>query len=265
MKFASPKGRPVFDPPRASVLGLPAVLACDANDVVQFVEQRMQEHAPLLATFVNPASVSVAAANAAYRLNLFDFDLVLPDGIGFAKAAQWLYGRPAARVSFDSTSLAVPVLATAVQQRSSVALVGGGPGVALAAKGRLLDCFPTLRVIDALDGYGDMDSKAEYVAQRTPDVVICGMGAGPQEDFLLRLRARGWKGCGFTCGGYLDQLSCGFQYYPGMVDRLQLRWAYRLWREPRRLWRRYAIQYPLFLAKLAIGLAIGERSRLAGT
>jgi N-acetylglucosaminyldiphosphoundecaprenol N-acetyl-beta-D-mannosaminyltransferase len=245
---------------RASILGLPTVLADEPEDVIHFVVRRIQEHRPLLTTFVNPASISVADSNAAYRGSLFEFDLVLPDGIGFAKAAQWLSGRRAARVSFDSTSLAPPVLSALAYERSSIVLVGGRPGVAAAAARCLVGRFPTLRVIDALDGYGDMDAKADLISRRAPDVVICGMGAGAQEELLLRLRAKGWKGFGFTCGGYLDQLNGGFQYYPLVADRLHLRWAYRIWREPRRLGRRYAVQYPRFFAKLIASLIFEERT-----
>jgi N-acetylglucosaminyldiphosphoundecaprenol N-acetyl-beta-D-mannosaminyltransferase len=245
----------------ASVLGLPTILADAPEDVVQFVVRRIQGHQPLLMTFVNPASISVAASNAAYKGSLCDFDLVLPDGIGFAKAAELLSGRRAARVSFDSTSIAAPVLSALAYERSSIVLVGGQPGVAAAARLCLMGRFPTLRVIDALDGYGDIDAKVDTIARRAPDAVICGMGAGAQEDLLLRLRARGWNGFGFTCGGYFDQLNRGFQYYPRMVNRLHLRFAYRIWREPRRLGRRYAIQYPRFLAKLTASLIFGAQAR----
>jgi N-acetylglucosaminyldiphosphoundecaprenol N-acetyl-beta-D-mannosaminyltransferase len=35
-------------------------------------------------------------------------------------------------------------------------------------------------------------------------------------------------------------------YYPKWVDTANLRFAYRLIREPRRLWRRYLLEYPSF-------------------
>jgi N-acetylglucosaminyldiphosphoundecaprenol N-acetyl-beta-D-mannosaminyltransferase len=85
------------------------------------------------------------------------------------------------------------------------------------------------------------------------------MGGIAQEDFLISLADQGWKGCGFTCGGYLDQLDDGLRYYPGWVDRLNIRFAYRLFREPQRLWRRYLIDYRefciLYLKVVVFGLA----------
>jgi len=88
------------------------------------------------------------------------------------------------------------------------------------------------------------------VLEYNPDIVIAGMGGVKQEKFLLDLVARGWRGVGFTCGGYLDQLAKRYHYYPRWVDRYNLRFAYRLWQEPSRLWRRYLLEYPLFLTWL---------------
>ena len=73
------------------------------------------------------------------------------------------------------------------------------------------------------------------------------MGAPRQERFLLNLRESGWRGAGFTCGGFFDQVSGNGDYYPAWIDRLNLRFLYRLVREPRRLWRRYLVDYQVFL------------------
>lgn len=61
-------------------------------------------------------------------------------------------------------------------------------------------------------------------------IVVVGMGAGKQEKFLRDLRSSGWKGTGFTCGGYFDQYvdANGERYYPVIVDKMNLRWLYRL-------------------------------------
>jgi N-acetylglucosaminyldiphosphoundecaprenol N-acetyl-beta-D-mannosaminyltransferase len=73
------------------------------------------------------------------------------------------------------------------------------------------------------------------------------MGAPLQERFLSQLAANGWTGIGLTCGGFLDQVVQGSDYYPGWVDRLNIRFLYRLGKEPRRLWRRYLVDYQVFM------------------
>ena len=118
---------------------------------------------------------------------------------------------------------------------------------------------PAFDIAGVIDGFRHPDAIARAVEELRPDIVICGMGSGLQEAVLLKLRERGWRGWGFTCGGYLDQLQTELSYYPRWVDRTNLRWAYRLAREPDRLWRRYLIDYPHF--GLLLGAALASRIR----
>jgi len=209
---------------------------------------------PVLFTFVNPASISAAKRNPRYPHWVDQFDAVLPDGIGMCWAIRLLHRLPAARVSFDSTSLAPEVFQWACRNGLTVALVGGRPGVSQRAADNLREAFPGLRIAAVFDGYGDPATKVGELRRLAPSIVICGMGVGAQERFLLDLAAAGWSGAGFTCGGYLDQLAGGLRYYPAWIDAANLRWAYRLARGPRRLARRYLVDYAYFAALLGRAL-----------
>ena len=183
---------------------------------------------------------------------LNDFDIVAPDGVGLVLAMKLIHRQPALRISFDSTSLAPHVFRFAVKHRLAVVLCGGVPGVAATARDTITAAYPGIRIVGAFDGYRDQDEIIAEIGVLNPGIVIAGMGAIVQEKFLFRLVERGWIGLGFTCGGYLDQLSIkGTNYYPAWIDRYNLRWAYRLAMEPRRLWRRYLLEYPEFGLRLA--------------
>jgi len=248
---------------RTLTLGVVVDAACDLQGVVALIASSLLRRTPLLMTFVNPSSRSVAQAQSQFCNQLERFDAVLPDGIGMSVAVRWLHRLPATRISFDMTSLAPEVMALADRGACDVVLVGGVPGCAERAASRLTEVFPKLRIAGAFDGYGDVESRATQIAALNPHIVVCGMGAGVQEAMLLALARTGWNGCGFTCGGYLDQLAEGPRYYPQWIDRTHLRWAYRLAREPRRLWRRYLLSYPPFFAALGLevlyGLIFGSR------
>ena len=45
-----------------------------------------------------------------------------------------------------------------------------------------------------------------------------------------------------TGGSYIDHLSESVHWFPSWMLRLRLGWLYRLYREPRRLWRRYTVE-----------------------
>ena len=235
---------------KTETVGVPvhAVLTANPDRTIEAVLELLGDagREGVLVTFVNPAAVPLARRSASFRQSLRDFDLVFPDGVGMCLAIKWLHGLTARRVSFDTTSLAPAVFKQACSGDLSVVLVGGGTQVAETARAQLAENFPGIRITGCFDGFGNLEAKASAVKELAPDIVVCGMGSGRQESFLLELKAQGWRGWGFTCGGYLDQLGAGMTYYPAWVDAANLRWAYRLAREPGRLWRRYLIEYSHF-------------------
>jgi N-acetylglucosaminyldiphosphoundecaprenol N-acetyl-beta-D-mannosaminyltransferase len=243
---------------RTRTLGIRVDAIADTQNRSLLLDVLSQKRAALF-TFVNPASLATLKRDSQYQYLLDEFDVVLPDGIGMCWAIRRLHGFPAARVSFDSTSLAPFVFRHACGNGLTVALVGGRPGVAERAAHQLSNAFPGLAIAATLDGYGDHASKIRVLNALSPSVVVCGMGAGAQERFLISLAQSGWAGAGFTCGGYLDQLANGLHYYPRWVDAANLRAAYRLFKEPRRLTQRYIADYTYFATHL--GRALLSRNR----
>jgi len=230
------------------VFGLPlsAVESLDHAFAVVAGALRRSRPTACLMTFVNPLGIKLLRAGSGYHETLQRMDAIFCDGIGLALAARWFGRFPLERVSFDSTSLAPRVFAFAREHGSSLVIVGGLPGVAEVAAERIRDAYPGIRIVAALDGFVSHEMLVHRVAKLDPAIVICGMGAPRQESFLVSLADAGWCGVGFTCGGYLDHLGSRFDFYPAIVDRLNLRWLYRIAREPRRIGYRFLVEYAPF-------------------
>lgn len=211
---------------------------------------RQDRPRPTLVTFVNPNACAIASRSSDFVQLLEAFDWVLCDGIGMVLAARHIWGITLDRAAFDLTSLAGPTCRWLVERRIPLVLVGGQLGVSERAAVRLRELFPGLMVLAAFNGYDNSPREAiEFLKAHEDAAVLSAMGAPDQERFLIRLKATGWKGVGFTCGGFLDQLLEGVDYYPEWIDRNNLRFLYRLFKEPRRLWRRYLIDYQIFLRR----------------
>lgn len=199
-------------------------------------------------SFVNPYSFSLVVKQPLYADILNTFDLVLPDGIGIVWAANLLGLGNAVRASFDSTSLGRLVFSVSEKNNLSIAFVGAKPGVAESAVKIILKEYPALIVSFVQDGYGSHSEIVNRIYDKKPDIIVCGMGAPKQDEFLFDLNSKKWNGVAFTCGGYFDQLCEGFNYYPALIDKLNLRFLYRIYREPRRLITRYVKNYATFVA-----------------
>lgn len=221
------------------------------DSVMQMIAQTLEKGDRFLMTFANPGTAVMAQRDPDVARLFERFDLVGPDGIGMVRAIEWVHHVSATRISFDSTSLAPLVMCLAAERQLAMVICGGQPGIAEQAGRKLADAYG-VRIVGVFDGYtAPQEQTIIAINKLRPQIVICGMGTIRQEAFLLALAASGWTGLGFTCGGYLDQLcQSGLNYYPRVVDALNLRWAYRLAMEPRRLWRRYLVDYPVF----AVGL-----------
>lgn len=146
--------------------------------------------------------------------------------------------------------------------------VGGRPNVAAEAARRLRELFPGLQVVGCRSGYfagrDEIDAVVADINRQAPHVLIVGMGMPLQErwlrDHLGRLRVN----VALTGGAVFDYVSGSTRMTPTFFFRFKLEWFYRLLMEPRRLFWRYAVGNPLFLARVILYEVLGIR-RLAET
>lgn len=231
------------------VVGLP--VSRGGLRVPEDLNQAHDSEEPFLVTFVNPNACHISKHKPNYLPALHAFSRVHCDGIGLILAARIRAKLRLPRLAFDTTSLALPVLDWARSRTIPIVLVGGRKGVADNAAKILAEQLPGLSVSATYSGYGDDPTKAkQHIAEHSRAMVVCGMGAPRQEEFLLSLCDMGWTGIGFTCGGFMDQLGERFYYYPAWVDRMNLRFAYRMYKEPTRLGKRYLKDYCTFAKRL---------------
>lgn len=156
-----------------------------------------------------------------------------------------------------------------------VFLLGAGPSVADRARQRLNARLGRDMIVDALSpsfGFDRSDAECEQIVARIKasgaTVLAVGVGAPRQEKWIMRWRSRlpgvrVFMGIGAT----LDFEAGQVRRAPRWMQHAGLEWAWRLLREPRRMWRRYLVEDPPFfwlvlLQKL--GLDASSRRRLSG-
>ena len=102
---------------------------------------------------------------------------------------------------------------------------------------------------------------ADEINRAHPDVVWVGIGVPKQEKWMARMREA-------LEAPVLVGVGAAFDFHAGLVpqappslQRAGLEWAYRLSREPRRLWRRYLTYNPRFVAAFARQYVRGRLGR----
>lgn len=209
-------------------------------------------------TFLNPVSY----LSALDCKELFArFDGIFADGSILVAAIKLVYGKTVTRRSFDMTSLAPELLSYAEANNSSVYIVASRQEQVEKAVGIFKERYPKLLVVGCRNGYfaseKEQDEEARHIVGVNPDFLIVGMGALMQERFLLKVKDAGYRGIGFTCGGFIHQTAKDqIDYYPTWIDRMNLRFVYRMYKEPytRKRYLQAALLFPTrFIAERLFG------------
>ncbi len=97
----------------------------------------------------------------------------------------------------------------------------------------------------------ELDTHAEAITSSGANIVWVGLGMPKQELWMARARSR-LPGVNLVgVGAAFDWLAGSTPMAPQWMRDRGLEWAYRLAREPRRMWKRYAYNNPAFLVLLA--------------
>jgi N-acetylglucosaminyldiphosphoundecaprenol N-acetyl-beta-D-mannosaminyltransferase len=99
-------------------------------------------------------------------------------------------------------------------------------------------------------GTHSVDEWADVLRAQRPDLVLLALDAYKAEVLGALLSARGIPGVIVGVGGGVGMAAGTVAVASGRWEGLGLEWAYRLAHEPRRLWKRYVVEYPQILLPL---------------
>ena len=205
------------------------IISTESFSVNQIFENKGKAY-----TYLNPVSYLTALDNKELFSQL---DGIFADGGLLVKAIKMVYGKQVTRRSFDMTSMAPELFAYVAKHGKAIYIVASKQEQVEKAVEIFRERYPKVKFAGYRNGYfaseSEMDVEAKYITKLNPDFLIVGMGALMQEKFLLKVKNAGYQGVGFTCGGFIHQTSKNeIDYYPTWVDKTNLRFVYRMWKEP---------------------------------
>jgi N-acetylglucosaminyldiphosphoundecaprenol N-acetyl-beta-D-mannosaminyltransferase len=241
--------------PSAKVLGVPLALT-DYDGVMDWMDAMIRAGRPACVSAAAVHLVMVAREDAHTRHAVLRMTTV-PDGQPLVWALRALGHRQASRV-YGPDLMARYCERAARRTGMRMFLYGGRDEQALAQLTTALRTrFPGLEIVD---GYSppyreltddERDAVTERINRSGADVVWVGTGQPKQEKWMAEMRER-------LAPPMLVGVGAAFDFHAGIVpqappwmQRAGLEWCFRLAREPRRLWRRYARYNPRFVAAFA--------------
>jgi exopolysaccharide biosynthesis WecB/TagA/CpsF family protein len=213
---------------------------------------------PALVFHANAHTLNWASRDSAYKDVLRRADLVLNDGKGMMLAARMLGSR--FPVDLNGNFFSPLILDQAARRGWPVFFLGARREVAAAAARAVEQRHQRLNVVGVRDGYfsaADEDDVLADIRQSGAGLLFVGLGNPHQEVWLDRWIDKSGARLGVGVGAFFDFQAGIIERAPGWMNRIGLEWVHRLAKEPRRMWRRYIIGNPLFVARVL-------RQRLAG-
>jgi N-acetylglucosaminyldiphosphoundecaprenol N-acetyl-beta-D-mannosaminyltransferase len=182
-----------------------------------------------------------------------DVDYAVADGKGVLLGARLLGKTPPEQIRFADWVWRLFLMA--VEQKFTVFFLGANQATLEAAVRRVRGEFPELRLVGFHHGYVENDMAEnrivlEQISGLSPDILLLGMSMPVEERWLMTNKAS------LRCGVYVFGAGC-FEWLGGKIgvpprwaSAFYGEWLYRLFHEPKRLWRRYLLGNPLFLLRV---------------
>lgn len=165
------------------------------------------------------------------------FDYIFIDGT-FLQLYLRLLGHKVERTSAD---INLPDL---LKNLNNIVLIGGKKNELFELKTKFSN------IVKVIDGYEDLEefrASEEAINFGNDTVIVLSLGPVLQEEVATEIHNLNCELTLFTAGGWIGQFGRKSHYYPKGVHKIRMGWLVRLFREPKRLWRRYSIDVIKFL------------------
>lgn len=239
--------------PRIDVLGV-GISTTNMNDAVDTIEGWIEKDERYYLCVTGVHGVIECQKNASLKKIHNVSGLTVPDGMPLVWIGRLNGFKSISRVY--GPDLMLEVCRMSLTQGYTHFLYGGNVGVAEELRKKLEEKFPGIHIAGKytppfrLLNEREEEELCEQVGRLKPDLFWVGLSTPKQEHFMaeyinkLDIKVMIGVGAAFDIhAGYAKDA-------PIFFKKIGMQWFYRLCQEPRRLWRRYLYNNPVFIYKI---------------
>lgn len=208
---------------------------------------------------LNVATIVSCQHDAALREAVNSSDLINIDGMGAIWGARFLNLAVPERVT--GVDLFSDLLATAEQKNYSVYFLGATDSVLTKMIQNLKYNVPNLNIAGYHDGYfwGKEEEVVANINASGANMLFIGIKSPEKETFIHEWSSKLNVQFIMGVGGTFDVISGKVKRAPQWMQKSGLEWAFRIYQEPRRMWKRYVKSNSVFL-KMLIQAKLGQKT-----
>ena len=208
------------------------------------MQKSIKSNDTLLLTYFNQHCFNVYCDNKEYAEVLSSHFKYYVDGVGIRLAYNYL--KRTSIEKFNASDLNDSIFKLLEETKLPVTVIGG-------SFSRELVNSKHLNVSLYLNGFEDvedLEKASSLISGSESRIIIIGMGVPKQELFAYNLSIK-IDGLVIICvGNYLEFYFGTLKRAPKILHNSGFEWIYRIYTEPRRLWKRYLIGIPLFIYRI---------------
>ncbi len=207
------------------------------------------ERSPKLIFASNGHAIAMCAQNPEFRRQFEAASLVHADGQPVVFASKWMTESPIPERT-ATTDFIHDAAEAAAKAGLKFYLLGGSEEANARCAEVLAEKYPGLEIVGRRNGYfksSDESAICDRINRSGADVVWVGLGVPFEYAFCVRNRHRLKPAWIVTCGGCFNFVTGDYSRAPAWMQAAGFEWLYRLARDPRRLFWRYAVTNPVAL------------------
>ncbi|MEM7163010.1 MAG: WecB/TagA/CpsF family glycosyltransferase [Bacteroidota bacterium] len=222
------------------------------KEALEGIRKRIDANQKQTYYFINPHAANIAQRDVYFKSILEKNEWNFPDGIGL-KLAGFIEGYRL-KENLNGTDLFPGLMEIASDSNFSVYFLGAEESVLKALLDRTKSKWPQLHIAGSFHGYFDKENDTANVVQKIndarADLLLVSFGMPLQEKWIDAIEEKLKVKAIFATGGLFDFYSGTKKRAPEYLRQIGMEWLYRLYIEPGRMWKRYIIGNPLFLANV---------------
>ncbi len=236
---------------RINVLGVP-VDNVSMDETIQIIRQTIKNNRHLSHTVINAGKVVLMHADSKLRESVINADLINADGAGVVIASK-LLGSPL-RERVAGIDLMENIVRLAHDEKFKVFFFGATDDIV----SKVVNHYSTIYSPDIVAGFRNGYYKkaeergiAEIIGASGAQILLVAMSSPFKENFLHE-NADLLASVNFTMGvgGSFDVVAGKVKRAPVWVQKMSMEWAYRVYQEPKRMFKRYLVGNIKFISLL---------------
>jgi exopolysaccharide biosynthesis WecB/TagA/CpsF family protein len=216
-----------------------------SEEAVKYILNRLFLRVQTKVAFAN-ANLLVQLQHGETKQKVLDDFIVLNDGVAVDMGSLLLYGSTFPD-NLNGTDFVTRLL-SAIPRGNRVFLYGARPAVVEKAAAEIERRFG-LTVCGYVDGYrppSESNAIVQQMIDAKPDVVLVALGNPAQEAWIAKNSKLLPASLFLALGAWVDFLTEDKKRAPKLLRMMRFEWLFRLYLEPKRLWRRYSVDTIVF-------------------